>query len=313
MYAAPRSAPDDLTTFISSLAALPAGASPADLAETVLRAVSSLVGAEAAFLATYNYGPLAEPECNTTWCVRAAEGAVIPHEILRELPLGPMERFAGGLWLGAARSATDGQLALGFRTDRRLSSEVVAAISVGLDCLLHRLEAVALHWAAQESAGVSFGLVELRRALQMASRTNSPATILCLQIDTLAGLRVQNGPPAVEHYVQAVLKALRSTSRGTDTIIRLEDDTMVIILQATALSGGLHVAQNLLTALAQVRVEFDGSNLSSTVTFAMSPVELGELNPNTVLSRGLRALADARFEGGNRITEVRAAMTPAPN
>ncbi|MBT9555623.1 MAG: diguanylate cyclase [Myxococcales bacterium] len=153
----------------------------------------------------------------------------------------------------------------------------------------------------------------LRRTLQFGSRTSLPTTILLMAFDELAELRRTVSNAAAEHYVRSGLRAARTTCRATDGLFRLDQDHLLLILPATNAVGGLQVAQNMMRTIGELHVDFDGGTVASNLTIAVSPTELGELNPRVSLQRASRSLHEAQRAGGNRIIEAELVSAIAPN
>jgi GGDEF domain-containing protein len=144
----------------------------------------------------------------------------------------------------------------------------------------------------------------LRRTLQFGSRTSLPTTIVLMAFDELPEVRRTVSNAAAEHYIRTGLRAARTSCRATDGIFRLDQDQLLLILPATIVVGGVKVAQNMMRTIGDLRIEFDGRSVSSHLTIAVSPTELGELNPRVSIQRASRTLHEAQRAGGNRIVEA---------
>ena len=85
------------------------------------------------------------------------------------------------------------------------------------------LEAARLQDATFLNAVLPFALSQARRHLE-------PLSIVCLSIDRLRGIQDLLGRAAVDRLVQNVGETVGSLIRGSDIVVRLDDDRVVAVL-----------------------------------------------------------------------------------
>ena len=93
------------------------------------------------------------------------------------------------------------------------------------------LEAARLQDATFLNAVLPFALSQARRHLE-------PLSIVCLSIDRLRGIQDLLGRAAVDRLVQNVGETVGSLIRGSDIVVRLDDDRVVAVLPRAPGKGG---------------------------------------------------------------------------
>ena len=79
-------------------------------------------------------------------------------------------------------------------------------------------------------------------ALSQAQRHREPLTVFCLELDHLATVADEHGWERVDAAVRRVSEAMADTLRGSDVVVRLDDDRLVVVLPNTGSADALTVA-----------------------------------------------------------------------
>ncbi len=104
-----------------------------------------------------------------------------------------------------------------------------------------RFEAPSANGASVRDA--TFLSAILPYALSQAQRHREPLTIFCLELDRLVALTDEHGWERIDAAVKRVAQAVAHTLRGSDVVVRLDDDRLVVILPNTGSAGALKVAE----------------------------------------------------------------------
>jgi diguanylate cyclase (GGDEF)-like protein/PAS domain S-box-containing protein len=92
-------------------------------------------------------------------------------------------------------------------------------------------------------------LDRLAHALTRSERSLSPVTVLVLDLDNFNRFNDSLGHAAGDRLLASVAERLRDTIRPADTIARLGGDEFAVLLEDTALTDGIRIAQRLGEAL----------------------------------------------------------------
>lgn len=227
--------------------------------------------------------------------------------------------LALGLWCGdnyqlALRIyATPGRLKGGrwpARTVRRLSTlcALAAAAERGMNAG-QRARAE----APSEPGGVvrdaTFLNAVLPYALAQARRHRDPLTVLCAEVDGMAGLAASHGVAATGRVAGRVADAVARALRASDIIVRLDDNRVIIVLPGTGGPASLVVADIVRSAVAGACRGVDGlPPLSASLGVASYPAAARDM-------QGLLAAADeamnrARARGPNQFATAPAVASP---
>jgi diguanylate cyclase (GGDEF)-like protein len=109
-------------------------------------------------------------------------------------------------------------------------------------------------------------------ALSQARRHSEPLSIVCVAIDRLHGIQDLLGRAAVDRLVRHVGETVGSLIRGSDIVVRLDDDRVVAVLPRAPGKGALEVAQRICRAVAEnTQGNFDIPNVTVSIGVATFP------------------------------------------
>ena len=90
----------------------------------------------------------------------------------------------------------------------------------------------------------------LQQAVRAAHRSDTPLTLLVMDLDRFKAINDTMGHHAGDRLLQLVASRLRDTLRDTDTVARLGGDEFAVVLPSTDIDGGVLAARKVLQELA---------------------------------------------------------------
>src|SRR5262249_34987905 len=88
-------------------------------------------------------------------------------------------------------------------------------------------------------------------AINQARRHLEPLSIVCVSIDRLRGIQDLLGRAAADRLVRNVGDIVGTLIRGSDIVVRLDDDRVVAVLPRAPGKGALEVAKRICHAVAE--------------------------------------------------------------
>lgn len=141
----------------------------------------------------------------------------------------------------------------------------------------------------------------LVRELEHATRTQTPCSVLVLDIDYFKAYNDRFGHLAGDGALQRVAKIFAGALRAIDCAARFGGEEFVALLPGTDLPGALALGERIRLALREAAIPHpDGIGGVLTVSIGAATVEPGETD-NALLARADRALYAAKTEGRNRV------------
>ena len=80
-------------------------------------------------------------------------------------------------------------------------------------------------------------------AISQAQRHREPLTVFCLELDRLPTVIEEHGWERVDAAIRRISEAMARTLRGSDVVVRLDDDRVVVVLPNTGAADALKVAE----------------------------------------------------------------------
>ena len=140
----------------------------------------------------------------------------------------------------------------------------------------------------------------------MHSRDKAEITVLMIDIDFFKNYNDTYGHPMGDECIKSVALIIKKTlHRSTDLPIRYGGEEFLILLPSTDLKGGEKVAEKIMEALTQKKIEHKTSKISQTLTISigissMFPSEKNRLED--LIEQADKALYKSKTMGRNRIT-----------
>lgn len=126
----------------------------------------------------------------------------------------------------------------------------------------------------------------------------SYSVVMC-DIDHFKSLNDRYGHLGGDTVLQKVAEAMRKSCRSTDKVIRYGGEEFLVLLTETPLAGACIAAEKIRRTIEQLRIPFQGHEISVTLSAGVAEVDLGKENRRSVVSRADRALYTAKNSGRN--------------
>jgi diguanylate cyclase (GGDEF)-like protein len=136
-------------------------------------------------------------------------------------------------------------------------------------------------------------------ALGQARRHSEPLSIVCVSTDRLRGIQDLLGRAAVDRLVRNVGKTVGTLIRGSDFVVRLDEDRVVAVLPRAPGKGALEVAKRICRAVAS-ETQGDAHNPSVTVSIGVATFPSCADNVLSLFSAADEALERAQNHGRNQ-------------
>jgi diguanylate cyclase (GGDEF)-like protein len=139
-----------------------------------------------------------------------------------------------------------------------------------------------------------------QRECRRARRNGSPLALLMMDIDHFKAFNDTYGHSAGDAALRATVATCRANLRSTDLLGRWGGEEFVILLPETDYEGGLHVAEILRSAVADLSVPGTGrAQVRISIGGAVWTPE--DTNLDTLLRRADQALYQAKLRGRNSV------------
>jgi diguanylate cyclase (GGDEF)-like protein/PAS domain S-box-containing protein len=139
-----------------------------------------------------------------------------------------------------------------------------------------------------------------REELARATRYARPLALAMLDLDLFKSINDRHGHRAGDEVLRAVAGLLTRGLRGQDHIGRYGGEEFAVLLPETSLDAAREVLERTRQAIADLRLEFEGTELTITASVGVVAVLSGE-PLETALARADAALYRAKAEGRNLV------------
>lgn len=138
-------------------------------------------------------------------------------------------------------------------------------------------------------------LRELERVIYQASRHQTPAAMLFVDLNGLKAINDRYGHQAGDAVLLHVARALKASLRGGDMVARIGGDEFGLILDRLDETAARAKTAVLLETVSSTSVDVGGNQINVSVTAGLAMVEPGDV-VDTVLSRADAAMYAQRSE-----------------
>jgi diguanylate cyclase (GGDEF)-like protein/PAS domain S-box-containing protein len=145
----------------------------------------------------------------------------------------------------------------------------------------------------------------LQRELARAGRENYPVCVMMLDIDHFKDFNDTYGHDAGDQVLVALGRLLRLSIRQSDIACRYGGEEFVIILPGANVDDGCNRAEILRHDFAELTVEFEGKQLSATITVGVALYPLHGASPDELLRAADSAMYGAKSAGRNIVRLAR--------
>ena len=209
-------------------------------------------------------------------------------------------------------------------TDEELEAHIFAALRVQaaqselrrrnseLEAMLHHVEAMAITDALTGLYNRRRFTDVLRNQFAVTKRYKNPLSCLLIDIDHFKSINDRHGHHAGDQVLQTVAQRLAADLREVDLAARYGGEEFAVLLPHTSKENAAVVAHRLLQVARTLEIEFDGTQLSVTVSIGVSSsTDLASDAQAEYLVRAADiALYRAKSEGRDRVVLFEPSMTP---
>jgi diguanylate cyclase len=158
-------------------------------------------------------------------------------------------------------------------------------------------EAIFQEPLANVSSRASF-FDEVIRRMSQCRRTDTPLTMLMIQVDSYDRVIADHGPTCGGVVLRVMSQFINASLREMDSVSRLNDDTFSVLLPGAVLDDGLAIAQRLRQAVERCRLPRKAG--VKFVTLSAGVVQASETDDlRHILERARDLLNQAAIEGRN--------------
>jgi diguanylate cyclase (GGDEF)-like protein len=142
----------------------------------------------------------------------------------------------------------------------------------------------------------------LRRLVAHSARTQSPLSLILLDLDHFKLINDRFGHPAGDDVLASVGQVLATSLRASDFAARFGGEEFLIALPDTSAETAFSVAEKLRVEIGKLRVTGVGDSVSASLGVASFPDEAPD--PQSLIYVADRALYRAKDEGRNRVARM---------
>jgi diguanylate cyclase (GGDEF)-like protein/PAS domain S-box-containing protein len=141
---------------------------------------------------------------------------------------------------------------------------------------------------------------QLEQALLVAERFDSDLALMCVGLDRLKRVNATLGHGAGDEVLRVTAERIGACLRKADTLSRIGGDEFVVLMPADAQAALSHVAQRILSAVAQpVAVETREVFITCSIGAVVAPGD--DTDIDGLLKKASAALGRAKSRGGNAL------------
>lgn len=141
----------------------------------------------------------------------------------------------------------------------------------------------------------------LRREAALSQREHREFALVLLALDRIDALRQTLGEPAVQAVTQSLGLLMRTNTRAMDVLSQLGDGRFAILLSGVGLATAHARMEHLRRACATEVVVVNGQGFNFEVSIGVASFPHTAATLADLSQAAVRALADARQRGGNRV------------
>ncbi|MDZ7856247.1 GGDEF domain-containing protein [Sphaerotilus sp.] len=141
----------------------------------------------------------------------------------------------------------------------------------------------------------------LRREAALSQREHREFALVLLALDRVESMRQTLGEPAVQAVTQSMGHLMRTNTRAMDVLSQLGDGRFAILLSGVGLATAHSRMEHLRRACATEVVVVNGQGFNFEVSIGVASFPHTAATLADLSQAAVRALADARQRGGNRV------------
>ncbi len=147
---------------------------------------------------------------------------------------------------------------------------------------------------------------QLSIAIERAERTETPLSLLLLDVDGLGTVNAVHGEAAGDAVLRSVAALVAGRCHANDVAAHYEEDRLVLLLPGTGLRAARLVAEDLRTCVLRRPVRSRHADIHVTVSIGVAEHTAAACTAEAILEAARRALVAAKAAGRNRTVDARA-------
>ncbi len=172
-----------------------------------------------------------------------------------------------------------------------------------IDYLNHRLKEQMTHDSLTKLMNYNTFMQSFYRLFHDATRYHYIFSVLLIEIDKFDEIEKKSGEASAQDVLKSVCNLLLSNSRNTDLLAKYNEEAFIFVLSHAVLKNTQIKAQSLLQQINSITIPVMPEFI---VTASMGLTVMGASERNSdsqfILEKAERALADAKKNGGNRLS-----------
>lgn len=141
---------------------------------------------------------------------------------------------------------------------------------------------------------------DLERECALAHRTDTPVSLLLLDIDHFKSVNDRWGHQSGDKALKMVAGAIAESTRGTDMLYRYGGEEFLVILACTPAEGARLVAERIRKNIEAMQIDCNKGQFSITASIGVSTLNADDDN-HSLIRRADEALYQSKHGGRNQI------------
>ncbi|UTC96499.1 sensor domain-containing diguanylate cyclase [Treponema denticola] len=145
-------------------------------------------------------------------------------------------------------------------------------------------------------------LMEHLYTINSSGEKKETLSILMIDIDFFKNINDTYGHAAGDIVLEEVAKIIKSCTRNADTAARYGGEEFVVMLNNTAASAAMAVAERIRKSVEEKSIMYDGKKINVTISIGVSSYNFDLESAKSIVERADKALYESKQNGRNRVT-----------
>jgi len=145
-------------------------------------------------------------------------------------------------------------------------------------------------------------LMEHLYTINSSGEKKDTLSILMIDIDFFKNINDTYGHAAGDIVLEEVAKIIKSCTRNADTAARYGGEEFVVMLNNTAASAAMAVAERIRKSVEEKSIMYDGKKINVTISIGVSSYNFDLESAKSIVERADKALYESKQNGRNHVT-----------
>ncbi|MGI0511342.1 diguanylate cyclase DgcA [Treponema denticola] len=145
-------------------------------------------------------------------------------------------------------------------------------------------------------------LMEHLYTINSSGEKKETLSILMIDIDFFKNINDTYGHAAGDIVLEEVAKIIKSCTRNADTAARYGGEEFVVMLNNTAASAAMAVAERIRKSVEEKSIMYDGKKINVTISIGVSSYNFDLESAKSIVERADKALYESKQNGRNHVT-----------